>query len=140
MEKLTPFISLNTIDTMKGSLPQMVGVPEEAEDFLKKINPLIVDWQLMISVYIASLKFGEGQPILTVPRNLFTEVATSIDELFPECTLPARTIMWFVICEQLMRYAAKTAEARIQQHYNATGVTAELEKQIETELRQKTLN
>ena len=87
-------------DNFQIALIEMAGM--SIKDVVK-INELCEDWKISISIHVTSLKLDIDGP--SVPAHLYREVAENFDEIFKDHSLAARSMMWYAVCADLIRYS-----------------------------------
>ena len=103
MENTTLVSQLN-LDLIKDNFQiALIEIAGMNADDITKINELCDDWRISIDIHVTSLKLDIVGP--SMPADLYREIAETFDEIFKDRSLAARSMMWYAVCADMIRYS-----------------------------------
>jgi len=123
MEKIEDHIDLSLIEqTFQIPLLGMMGLTAQE---LESVKPQLQDWGKSIDIHNLSLKKENAIP--AIPAPMYREIAQYCDITFAHCSLVARGMLWYSICDALINYSTKSIDLQMRQEITEKIIT-ELKK------------
>jgi hypothetical protein len=136
MEKLEDHINLELIKTnFNIPLLSMVGI-DSAE--LEPVQAQLKEWSISIQIHNASLVTAKSIPAL--PTTMYQEVTDYCDATFPNASLVARAMIWYSICDALIRFSNVDVEQQLAKSKIETLISKAKELGLHTESGTNPLN